>query len=458
MNGPLPLLRLMADRAIQMGTDPIGKLLIRQAVPASIGILVMSLNILIDTIFVGQWIGANAIAAINVVLPVSFFIAALGMSIGMGGGSIISRALGSANKTLANKVFGNQITLTLVFTLSFMALGLFYLEQIIPLFGGKGALYPLAKIYYIIVVIGVPVLGFCMMGNNTIRAEGKPKHAMYAMVLPSISNLLLDYLFIYEWGWGMAGAAWATTLSYVICGTYILYFFLSNKSDLSLGWSDLWIELSVVKEIGALGFVTLARQAVVSVTVLLVNNILFALEGESLVAVYAIISRMLMFALFPILGITQGFVPIAGFNYGAKHKERVVEAIRKAIIYASILATLVFVLIVLFAENIAAVFTSEPLVVQTTADVLTWVFLSTPIVGIQLIGSAYFQAIGKAIPALLLTLTRQGFFFIPLLFILPHHYGSFGVWLSFPIAECVSTLVTAYFLQREVKKYLRNME
>lgn len=448
----------MADRAIQMGTDPIGKLLIRQAVPASIGILVMSLNILIDTIFVGQWIGANAIAAINVVLPVSFFIAALGMSIGMGGGSIISRALGSANKTLANKVFGNQITLTLVFTLSFMALGLFYLEQIIPLFGGKGALYPLAKIYYIIVVIGVPVLGFCMMGNNTIRAEGKPKYAMYAMVLPSISNLLLDYLFIYEWGWGMAGAAWATTLSYVICGTYILYFFLSKKSDLSLGWSDLWIELSVVKEIGALGFVTLARQAVVSVTVLLVNNILFALEGESLVAVYAIISRMLMFALFPILGITQGFVPIAGFNYGAQHKERVVEAIRKAIIYASVLATLVFVLIVLFAENIAAVFTSEPLVVQTTADVLTWVFLSTPIVGIQLIGSAYFQAIGKAIPALLLTLTRQGFFFIPLLFILPHHYGSFGVWLSFPIAECVSTLVTAYFLQREVKKYLRNIE
>ena len=265
----------MADRAIQMGTDPIGKLLIRQAVPASIGILVMSLNILIDTIFVGQWIGANAIAAINVVLPVSFFIAALGMSIGMGGGSIISRALGSDNAALANKVFGNQITLTLISTLSFMGLGLFFLEAIIPLFGGKGALYPLAKIYYIIVVIGVPVLGFCMMGNNTIRAEGKPKNAMYAMVLPSISNLFLDYLFIYEFGWGMEGAAWATTLSYVICGSYILYFFVSKKSDLSLSWKDLILETAVVKEMGALGFVTLARQAVVSITVLLVNNILF---------------------------------------------------------------------------------------------------------------------------------------------------------------------------------------
>lgn len=437
-----------------MGSDPIGKLLIRQAVPASIGILVMSLNILIDTIFVGQWIGANAIAAINVVLPVSFFIAALGMAIGMGGGSIISRALGSANKNLANKVFGNQITLTLIFTLSFMSMGLLFLESIIPLFGGKGALYPLAKIYYIIVVIGVPVLGFCMMGNNSIRAEGKPKNAMYAMVLPSISNLFLDYLFIYEFGWGMEGAAWATTLSYVICGVYILYFFASNQSDLSLSWNDLVLKQTVVKEIGALGFVTLSRQAVVSFTVLLVNNILFALEGESMVAVYAIISRMLMFALFPILGITQSFVPIAGFNYGAQHKARVVEVIRKAIVYASVLATFVFVLIVLFAENIAGVFTRDALVVTTTADVLTWVFLSTPIVGIQLIGSAYFQAIGKAIPALLLTLTRQGFFFIPLLLILPNYYGAFGVWIAFPIAEFIATVVTAFFLYREVKKYM----
>ena len=444
----------MADRATNMGTDPIGKLLIRQAVPASIGILVMSLNILIDTIFVGQWIGANAIAAINVVLPVSFFIAALGMSIGMGGGSIISRALGSKQSAKANKVFGNQITLTLVFTLGFMFLGLFFMEQIIPLFGGKGALYPLAKIYYIIVVIGVPVLGFCMMGNNTIRSEGKPRNAMYAMVLPSISNLILDYVFIYEFGWGMEGAAWATTLSYGICGAYILYFFLSKQSDLSPKWADFILDLAVVKEIGGLGFVTLSRQAVVSFTVLLVNNILFTLEGESMVAVYAIISRMLMFALFPILGITQGFVPITGFNYGANHKARVVAVIKKAILYATTLASLVFCMIVFFAENIAAVFTKDPLVVSTTAEVLTWVFLSTPIIGIQLIGSAYFQAIGKAIPALLLTLTRQGFFFIPLLFILPNYYGSFGVWISFPIAELIATLVTAFFLQREVKKYI----
>jgi len=443
----------MAEKAVQMGTDPIGKLLLRQSLPASIGILVMSLNILIDTIFVGQWIGSNAIAAINVVLPVSFFIAALGMSIGMGGGSIISRALGSDQRAIANKTFGNQLTLTLLFTLSFMTLGLVFMEAIIPSFGGKGALYAPAKIYYTIVLYGVPILGLAMMGNNTIRSEGKPKHAMYAMMLPSISNLLLDYLFINVFGWGMEGAAWATTLSYGVCMSYIFYFFISGKSDLFLKISDLALDFSIVKEIGSLGFVTLARQAVVSVTVLMVNNILFELSGESTVAVYAIISRMLMFALFPILGITQGFVPIAGFNFGADKKDRVLEVIRTALIYATVLATFVFFVIIFFSEAIASAFTQDQAVITKTKEVLMWVFLSTPIIGIQLIGSAYFQAIGKAIPALLLTLTRQGFFFIPLILILPRYYGEFGIWISFPIAEVIATIVTAYFLRKELKRY-----
>jgi len=443
----------MAEKAVQMGTDPIGKLLLRQSLPASIGILVMSLNILIDTIFVGQWIGSNAIAAINVVLPVSFFIAALGMSIGMGGGSIISRALGSDQPAKANKTFGNQLTLTLLFTLSFMTLGLVFMEAIIPSFGGKGALYAPAKIYYTIVLYGVPILGLAMMGNNIIRSEGKPKYAMYAMMLPSISNLLLDYLFINVFGWGMEGAAWATTLSYGVCMSYIFYFFISGKSDLFLKISDLALDFSIVKEIGSLGFVTLARQAVVSVTVLMVNNILFELSGESTVAVYAIISRMLMFALFPILGITQGFVPIAGFNFGADKKNRVLEVIRTALIYATVLATFVFFVIIFFSEAIASAFTQDQAVITKTKEVLMWVFLSTPIIGIQLIGSAYFQAIGKAIPALLLTLTRQGFFFIPLILILPRYYGEFGIWISFPIAEVIATIVTAYFLRKELKRY-----
>ncbi|KJD36845.1 multidrug transporter [Tamlana sedimentorum] len=437
-----------------LATLPINKLLIRQAVPASIGILVMSLNILVDTIFVGHWIGSIAIAAINVVLPVSFFIAALGMSIGIGGSSIISRALGANNKEKALLTFGNQITLTLILTLTLVTLGLFFIDNIIPAFGGKGDIFAPAKVYYRIVLYGVPILALSMMGNNVSRAEGKPKFAMYAMMLPSVSNLVLDYAFINLLGWGMQGAAWATTLSYGFSFSFLLWFFLSKHSELKINFKHFTLNFGIVKEITSLGFVTLSRQAVVSITYLLMNNILFNLGGANSVTAYAIVGRMLMFAMFPVLGVTQGFLPIAGFNYGAKNYIRVRHSINIAIKYASVLATIIFIVLMALPEYITKMFTTDIEVIKQTPNAMRWVFAATPIIAVQLIGAAYFQAIGKAKPALLLTLTRQGFFFIPLIFILPKFYGEFGVWVSFPIADVLSTLVTAYFLNQEIRRDL----
>ena len=449
-----------------LGTESIGNLLIKQAVPASIGILVMSLNILIDSIFVGNWIGSIAIAAINVVLPVSFFIAALGMAIGIGGSSIISRALGANNKEKALNTFGNQITLTFICTISLAVLGLIFVDSIIPRFGGKGDIFDPAKIYYVIVLYGVPILGFAMMGNTVIRAEGKPKTAMIAMIIPTISNLIMDYIFINILDMGMLGAAWATTGSYLACFLYIFWFFSSKNSELNLRFKDLKLKKDIVKEIGSLGGVTLARQAVVSVTYLLMNNILFAIGQEGLVAVYAIIGRMLMFALFPVFGVTQGFLPIAGYNYGAHKYGRVRKTINTAILYASIMATLVFIGLMIFPQEITSLFIgNDPdmsakelalnqFVLSNTAEPMRWVFLATPIIALQLIGAAYFQAIGKATPALLLTLSRQGFFFIPLVLILPQFLGEIGVWISFPIADVLATIVTGYFLNREIRKEL----
>jgi len=438
-----------------LGSEPIGKLLIKQAVPASIGILVMSLNILIDTIFVGNWIGSIAIAAINVVLPVSFFIAALGISIGIGGSSIISRALGSGKNEKALKTFGNQISLTLILTILLALVGLTFANSIIPAFGGKGDIFEPAKVYYTVVLYGVPFLALCMMGNNVIRAEGKPKFAMIAMIIPSVGNLVLDYILIIEMDMGMLGAAWATTISYLCCFAYVLWFFLSKNSDLKINWNHFRFDLSILKETSSLGFVTLARQAVVSVTYLLMNNIMFDLGGEDAVTVYAIIGRMLMFALFPILGVTQGFLPIAGYNYGAKQWHRVRKSINTAILYASVLALMVFAGIMFFSEDIVSVFTDNPKIIAETPHAMRWVFAAIPIIALQLIGSAYFQAIGKATPALLLTLSRQGFFFIPLVLILPKYFGEIGVWISFPLADVLSTILTAFFLNREIRTNLK---
>src|SRR5690606_26476770 len=431
-----------------MGEDSIGSLLVKQAVPASIGILVMSLNILVDTIFVGNWIGSVAIAAINVVLPVSFFIAALGMAIGIGGSSIISRALGADDRPRALKTFGNQISLTVLLTVLLVVVGLWFIDDIIPSFGGKGVIFQPAKIYYRAVLYGVPFLALCMMGNTVIRAEGKPKFAMIAMIIPSVGNLLLDYLLINVLDYGMLGAGLATATSYVFCLGYIMWYFLSKNSELKLSIKDFVLKRTIVFEIGALGGVTLARQAIVSVTYLLLNNILYNLGGPSSVTGYAIIGRMLLFALFPFLGITQGFLPIAGFNYGAHKYQRVKESINTAIRYAVLLGFCIFLLIMIFPGPITAVFTDDPAVLNDTPKAMRWVFAATPIVVVQLIGSAYFQAVGKALPAFLLTLTRQGIFFIPLILILPRYYGEFGVWISFPLADVCSTIITAYFLNR----------
>lgn len=435
-----------------LGTQPISGLLIKQAVPASIGILVMSLNILVDTIFVGNWIGSIAIAAINVVLPVSFFIAALGMAIGIGGSSIISRALGADDYEKAKRTFGNQISITIGITVLCVLFGLWFIDDLVYSFGGKGAIFEPAKIYYRIVLYGVPVLALCMMGNNVIRAEGAPKHAMIAMLIPSIGNLLMDYVFINQLGMGMEGAAWATTISYGLCFLYILWFFLSGKSELLCSLKHFILDWPILKEIGGLGFVTLTRQAMTSFLYLILNNVLFELGGEDSVSVFGIIGRMMMFALFPVLGITQGFLPIAGYNYGAENWSRVREVIFTSIKYACGLGLLIFLGLFFFTREIASIFTDNEAVIDQTSFALKMVFIATPIIAIQLIGAAYYQAIGKAIPALLLTLLRMGFILIPLILILPEIYGELGVWISFPIADVVSTIITAWYLWVAMRK------
>ena len=448
-----------------LGTDSISKLLIKQAVPASIGILVMSLNMIVDTIFVGRWIGPLAISAITVVIPVTFFIAAIGLAIGIGGSSVLSRALGSGNHPKALQVFGNQVTLTFLSSGILAALGLIFQNYLIEFFGADESFKELALEYYRIVMYGIVMLAMCMMGNNVIRAEGKPKFAMYAMMLPAIGNIIMDYILINVFDLGMQGAAWATFISYAICFVFILWFFI-KKSELRLSFESFKLKRNIVGEISSLSSVTLARQAVISVLTILLNNVLIV-HGDALdVASYGIISRMLMFALFPVIGVNQGFLPIAGYNYGAQQFERVREAINTSIKYSGGLALVIFAIIMIFPTDIVSIFISDRQglsaetlannaeILGRTPSALRWVFAATPIIVVQLIGASYFQAIGKAIPALLLSLTKQGFFLIPLVLILPPFFGVWGVWVSFPIADLLSTIVTGYYLNKEVRKKL----
>ncbi|NDI98624.1 MATE family efflux transporter [Flavobacterium sp. LaA7.5] len=445
---------MMSVSSKDLANKSINSLLIKQAVPASIGILFLTVNLLIDTIFVGRWIGSLAIAALSVVMPITFFISSMGMAIGIGGSSVLSRALGKGNHEKAVATFAHQIMMTFGVSSLFVIAGLFFSEEILFMFGANGAIMAPAKEFFMPILLAVPLQAFCMMGNTVIRAEDKARHAMIAMIVAAISNIILDILFIKVFGWGISGAATATALSFLFCFLYIFWFFI-KKSELRLKLSSFVFHPELVKEITSLSFVTFARQGVISILAIILNHTLYAEGGEQAVAIYGIISRMLMFMLFPVLGVTQGFMPIAGYNYGAGNYIRVKEAIITAVKYATYLSVIIFAVVFSFAKPITALFTTDAGVIQDTPGALRWVFAASPIIAVQLIGGAYFQAAGKATKALLLTLSKQGFFLIPLVLILPLFFGIFGVWVAFPVSDVLSTLLTGLFLKKEMSTHLK---
>lgn len=442
------------NRSEDLGQLPIPKLLFQQAVPASIGFLIMSIYGIVDTIFVGRWVGALGIAAITVVMPITFLISSIGMGIGIGGASIISRALGGNDRTKAFQTFGNQATLTFIISFFTVCIGSFFQEPILKLFGGHGNILPYAKSYFQITLYGIPFLAWSMMSNNVMRSQGAAKMAMLTLLVPAFANIILDPIFIVGFGWGIEGAGWATSLSYVFSAFYTIWYFSSKRSELKILPQYLKLKKEIVYEIFSIGGVSFARQGVISLLAIILNNSLIRYGGETSVSVYGIINRMMMFTNFPVIGITQGFIPIAGFNIGSQKLKRVKQVLSLSIKAGTIIAFGIFLIILLFAPQIVAIFTNDEMLLKLAPPAIRTAFLATPLLTIQLVGSAYFQASGKAIPALLLTLTKQGFCLIPLIFILPPLFGINGIWYSFPIADVLSATITFLFLRMEVRKTL----
>ena len=441
----------MQNKNDLFGQAPIGNLLLKQALPAAVGILVLSIYGIVDTIFVGRYVGALGIATITVVLPISFLISSIGMSIGVGGASVISRSFGAGDNKKAYNTFGNQIGMTLTLALLFVGIGYVFAEDILRLFGGKGDVLQPAKDYFSIILIGIPFMAWAMMGNNVIRAEGYPRVAMYTLIVPAVFNIVLDPIFIIWFDMGLKGAAWATSLSYMASAMYSLWFFLLGKSSMKMRMEWFKPNLKISTEIASLGAVTLARQGTVSLLAIVLNNELFTYGGEQGLSTYGVINRVMMFANFPVLGITQGFVPIAGYNHGAKLRTRVQESIRLAIKSSTLVALIIFVLILTFAGTIVSIFTEDQNLIALSVPAMRKSFLATPLLAFSLIGSAYFQAIGKAKPALLLALSKQGIFLIPLVMIMPALFGLEGIWYAFPLADTGAAIISYCFLRKETK-------
>jgi Na+-driven multidrug efflux pump len=231
-------------------------------------------------------------------------------------------------------------------------------------------------------------------------------------------------------------------------------FFLRGKSDITFVLKYFRIEFGILKEILSIGSITLVRQGSISLLIVVLNQSLFTYAGELGISVYGIVNRVMMFALFPVIGMVQGFLPIVGYNYGAGNSARVRQSISTSIKYAVSVTTLILILFIIFSEQIASSFTQDPVLIKESSYALVFVFLMSPLIAVQMIGSGYFQAIGKALPALLLTLTKQGFFLIPLVLIMPKFLGVNGIWYSFPIADLLSALVTWLYLQKATKNMI----
>ncbi|NMH28332.1 MATE family efflux transporter [Flavobacterium silvaticum] len=443
----------MAESTEAFGTGDIRTLLLKQAVPASIGILFLTVNLLVDTILVGRWVGGNAIAALTVVTPVSFFIASLGLAIGVGGSSVLSRALGSGNREKAEKTVAHQLLLTFLLSSLIVIIGLVFSDGMLKLFGAQGSILESAKAFYFPILIAGPLQAIAAMASSVMRAEDKARLAMIALIVPSVMNLVFDVIFIKVLDWGVFGAAMATAISFAMGFLYVVWFFIT-KSEIRLSFKHFVPDFKLAGEISALSGTTLARQSVISVLSVLLNHVLYDHGGETSVTVYGIVSKMLMFALFPVNGITEGFQPIAGYNFGAKKYDRVQKVIKLSLLYACGFAIVIYGLILIFAEHIVSVFIKDADVLKETPNALRWVFAASPVIAVQLIGSAYFQAKGNALKSLLLTLTKQGFFLIPLILILPDKFGIFGVWVSFPIADTLAVCVTGSFLWLDVRHKL----
>jgi len=435
----------------KLGTENIGKLLLQQSLPASIGFLVMSFYQMVDVFFVSKYAeGELAIAAITVVLPITFLISSFGMAIGVGGASVLARALGEGHTEKAQKTFGNQIILTLGFILFFVSMGYLFQDQLLRVFGANPEIMPYAKRYFNVLLIGLPFLGWAMMTNNVIRAEGKPKVAMLTMVIPAVSNIILDFVLIYHFNFGIYGAAIATSSGYILSGSFTLWFFLSGRSELTFTPEFLKLDFSLVKEITSIGSITLVRQSMFSLLAVVLysqlnkwGHVAFAdtmgsSGGSHAIAIYGLIRGFTLFVAFPIIGIMQGLMPIVSYNFGAQNGQRVKQSVWLAIQWTTGISVLLFSIIALFPHQLIAIFTHDPDLLEHTPRVLQLIFISLPAMGIGFIGGAFFQAIGKPVPALILTLARQGLFMIPLMYIISHFIGLDGVWISMPLGEILA--------------------
>ncbi|HQN61844.1 MATE family efflux transporter [Mesotoga prima] len=434
-----------------LGEEKIGRLLLSLSLPATIGMLVQAMYNFVDTIFVGRGVGSMGIAGISISLPVQIFVMAFAQMFGIGGASVISRALGERDHEKARRAAGNVMVFSVAFGLVMTLLGQFFLDQLLIMLGASEAIIPYAREYLGIILLGSAFFSFGMAMNHVVRAEGKPKIAMAAMLISAVLNIILDPIFIFSLNLGIWGAALATVLSQAATSIYVLFYFLSGKSLLRISLRSLIPEWRIMRETVSVGLSAFSRQVAGSLLAVVLNNSLVFYGGDIAVAVYGVINRLLMVFIMPMFGVNQGFLPIVGYNYGARKMRRARESVKLASAVTTMIALFSSIVMFLFARQLISIFTDETELIESTIYALRIVILATPTIGVQVIASGMFQALGKALPALFLSLLRQIIILIPLILVIPRFLGINGIWISFPLADLIAFAISLVFYLRELK-------
>lgn len=439
------------NRAQRLGQEEILPLLLHFSIPAIIGMLVQALYNVVDRIFVGNGVGPLGLAGLTVAFPVMLVQMAFSMLIGLGATALISIRLGEQRHAEAERIMSNAVGMLVLISLIITVLGVSFLDRLLRLMGASDAVLPYARDYLGFILIGTVFQSISFGMNHMIRAQGSPRIAMATMLIGAVTNIILDPVFIFVFGWGVAGAALATVLSHVVSAVWVLSFFLRGKSQLRLDLRNVHkIKWGVVLQIVSIGFAPFAMQLAGSLQTLVLNRNLAHYGGDLAISAMGIVFSVNTLFLMPIFGINQGAQPILGFNYGAKKYGRVKETLWYAAAGATTLSTLGFAATRLIPTPLVSLFgrqDSELMVLGVQA--MRIVMMSFPIIGLQIIGANFFQALGKPKKAAFLSLSRRVLLLIPLIVILPRFWGLQGVFLAYPVSDVVAAAITVWFLRRE---------
>lgn len=440
------------DREHNLATKNVGKLLWQLSLPAGIGMFVMALYNIVDTMFVGQAVGPQGIAALSIVFPIQMFIMSLGGMSGIGGASIISRALGSRNKDRAEITLGNVITIALISGLAVTLVILPNAEFWLNVLGATEGIIDHAREYMIIVLWGSLFQTFTMSVNNAVRAEGNAKVAMVTMIIGAVVNIGLDALFIMKFEMGIRGAALATVIAQASSCVFLIRYYMSSNSTLKIHIKNFKLKLGVLREIIAIGAASFVRMVSTSFVMVVLNRLVVTMGGDLYLAAVGIVGRVSSFAIMPLIAIAQGMQPVLGFSYGAKSYDRSITATNTSIKIATVVAVSGFATAFFFSNSIISLFSTDPLLIDIGSNVMRSIFLAWYLVGFQTIGSTVFQAIGKAKPAFITAISRQVIFLLPLLIIMPHYVGLKGIWWAFPISDALAFGVTLALFLPQIRR------